>query len=72
MEIFIGTHTSGVELFFNIFTSGIETFVLPWDQLLYPVSEKSAAWDLNHCDTHLRLSVILKTLTLNGQEFLEV
>ena len=24
--------------FYNIFTSGIEMFVIPWDQLLYPVS----------------------------------
>ena len=29
-------------------------------------------WDWNHYDTHLRLSVILKTLTVTGQEFLEV
>ena len=41
------------------------------DQLLYPVSQKSAAWDWNHCDTHLRLSVILKTITLTEQLFLE-
>ena len=33
-ERFIGTDT-GFELFFNIFTSGIETFVMPWDQVLY-------------------------------------
>ena len=36
---------ASVELFFNIFTSGIETFVISWDQLLYPC----AAWDWNHC-----------------------
>jgi hypothetical protein len=24
--------------FFNIFATGIETFVIPWDQLLYTVS----------------------------------
>jgi hypothetical protein len=27
-----------VQLFFNIFATGIETFVIPWDQLLYTVS----------------------------------
>ena len=42
MESFIGTDTASVELFFNIFTSRIETFVIPWNQLLYPVSYKSA------------------------------
>ena len=72
MEIFIGTDIASVELLFNIFTSGIETFVILSDQLLYPVSYTSAAWDWNHCDTHLRLSVILKMLTLTGQEFLEL
>ena len=73
MEIFIRTGTASVELFFNIFTSEIETFVTPQDQRFNPVSQKFAAWDWNHCcDTHLRLSVILKTLTLTGQEFLEV
>ena len=36
METFIVTDTGCVELFFNIFTTGIQTFVLPWDQLLYP------------------------------------
>ena len=65
--LFIGTDTASVELFFNIFTSGIEMFVIPWDQILYPVSWKNAAWDWNHCDTYLRLSVIPKTLTLNGK-----
>ena len=34
MEIFIGTDTESIELFFNIFTSGIETFVKPWYKLL--------------------------------------
>ena len=67
MEIFIGTYTASVELFFNIFTFVIETSVIPCDQLLYPVSYKSAAWDWNHCDTHLRLSVIV-----TGKKFLEV
>ena len=38
---------ASVELFSNIFTSRIETFVIPWDQLLYPLSLNSAAWDLN-------------------------
>ena len=72
MERFIAANTASVELFFNIFTSGIEVFVIPCEQLLYPMSQKSATWDWDHCDTHLRLSVILKTLTLTGQEFLEV
>ena len=72
METFIGTDRASVELLFNIFTSGIETFVIPWNKFLYPVSCNSAAWDWNHCDTHLRLSVIVKTLTLTEQEFLEV
>ena len=35
MERFLGTDIASAELFFNIFTSGIETFVIPWDQLLY-------------------------------------
>jgi hypothetical protein len=38
MEIFIATDTPSVQLFFNIFATGIETFVIPWDQLLYTVS----------------------------------
>ena len=38
LERFIGTDTASVELFFNIFTSGIDTFVIPWNRLLYPVS----------------------------------
>ena len=38
MEIFIGIDTASVVLFFNIFTYGIETFVILWDQSLYPVS----------------------------------
>ena len=36
MEIFIGTDTASVELFFNIFTSGIDTFAISYDQLFYP------------------------------------
>ena len=36
INIFIGRDTASVELFFNILTSGIETFVIPWEQLLYP------------------------------------
>ena len=36
MGRFIGRVTANVELFSNIFTSGIETFVIPWDQHLYP------------------------------------
>ena len=73
MERFIGTDTASVELFFNIFTSGIETFVIPWDQRLYPYVVKVCRLGLEPlCDTHLRLSAILKTLTLTGQEFLDV
>ena len=72
MEIFIRIHTECVELFFNIFTSGIETFVTPWDQLLYPVSYKFSVWDCNHSDIHFRCSIILKTLMLTGQEFREM
>ena len=72
METFIGTDTESFVLYFNIFTTGIETFVIPWYQLLYPVSQKSAAWDWNDCDTHLRLSAILKMLTLIEQDFFEV
>ena len=36
MERFIGTHIASFELFFNIFTPRIETFVIPWDLLVYP------------------------------------
>jgi hypothetical protein len=35
MEIFIARDAASVQLFFNIFTPGIETFVIPWDKLLY-------------------------------------
>ena len=58
--------TASVEPLFNIFTSEIETFVKPWVQRL------NGKWHWNDCDTHLRLSIILKTLTLTRQEFLEV
>jgi hypothetical protein len=37
-EIFIATDTASVQIFCNIFATGIETFVIPWDQLLYTVS----------------------------------
>jgi hypothetical protein len=37
-EIFIATDTASVQLFFNIIATGIDTFVIPWDQLLYTVS----------------------------------
>ena len=73
MERFIGTDTAGVDLFFNIFTSGIETFVIQWDQFLYPCVVEVFCLELEPmCNTDLRLSVILKTLILSGQEFLEV
>jgi hypothetical protein len=35
---YIATDTASVQLFFNIFATRIETFVIPWDQLLYTVS----------------------------------
>ena len=71
IERFIGADTASVKQFFNIFTSGIETFVISWDQLLYPCDVEVCRLGLEQlCDTHLHLSVILKTLT--GQEFLEV
>ena len=38
VERFIGSNRENVELFFNLFTSGIETFVIPWEQRLYPAS----------------------------------
>ena len=71
LERFIVTDTASVELFFNIFTSGIETFVILWDQLLYPCVVEVCRLGLEPlCDSHLRLSVILKTLKLIEQEFL--
>jgi hypothetical protein len=64
MEIFIATDTASVELLFNIFVTGIETFVIPWDQLLNTcVVEVCRLGFKPLCDNHLRLSVILKTLT---------
>ena len=73
MERFIGTDTASVELFFNIFTYGNNIFVTPWDKLLYPCVLEVCRLGLEPlCDTHLHLSVILKTLMLTGQEFLEV
>ena len=73
MERFIGTDTASVELFFNIFTSEIETFVIPWDQRMYPCVVEVCRLGLDPlCDIHLRLSVILKTLMLTGPEFLEI
>ena len=36
------------------------------------MSQKAATWDWNTVTLILRLYVILKTLTLTGQEFLEV
>ena len=73
MERFIGTDTEIVEIYFNILTSENETFVIPSDQYLYPYVVQVCRLGLEPlCDTHLRLSVILKTLTLTGQEFLDV
>ena len=49
-----GTDTASVELFFNIFNSGIETFIIPWDQLLYPCVVEVCRLGLEPlCDTHL-------------------
>jgi hypothetical protein len=73
METFIATDTASVQLFFNIFAIGIETFVIPWEQLLNTCVAEVCRLGLEPlCDNHLRLSVILKTLMLTGQEFLEV
>ena len=73
MERFIGTGTVSVELFFNIIIPGIETFVISMDKLLYPCVVEVCRLGLEPpCDIHLRLPVILKVLTLTGQEFLEV
>ena len=70
-ERFIVTDTASVELFFNIFTSGIETFVIPWDQLVYPCVVEVCRLGLEPlCDTHIHLSVILRTMT--AQAFIEV
>jgi hypothetical protein len=69
---FIATDTASVQLFFNIFATGIETFVIPWEQLLNTCAVEVCRLGLELlCDNHLRLSVILKTLTLTGLEFLE-
>ena len=72
MERLIGTDTASIELFFNIFISGTETFVIPWNQHLYLCVVEVCRLGLEPlCDTHLRLSVILKTFSLTGQELLE-
>ena len=56
-----------------MFTSRIETFVIPWGLHLYPRVVEVCRLGLEPlCDTRLRLSVILKTLTLTEQEFIEV
>ena len=73
MERFIETARATVQLFFNIFASGIKTFIIPLDQLLYSRVLEVCRLGLEPlCDTHLRLSVILQTLTLSGQVILEV
>jgi hypothetical protein len=73
MEIFIATDTASVQLFFNIFATGTLTFVMPWDQLLNTCLVEVCRMGLEPlCDNHLRCSVILKTLMLTGQEFIEV
>jgi hypothetical protein len=73
MEIFIAADTASVQLFFNIFATGIETSVIPWDQLLNTCVVEVCCLGLEPlCENHLCLSVILKTLLLTGQKFLEV
>ena len=73
MERFTGIHTASVELILNIFTSVIETFVISWDQHFYPCVVEVSRLGLEPLyNTHFHLSVILKTLTLTGQEFLEM
>jgi hypothetical protein len=73
MEIFIATDTASVQLFSNIIATGIDAFVIPWDQLLNTCVIEVCRLGLEPlCDNHLRLSVILKMLTLTGQEFLGV
>jgi hypothetical protein len=73
MEIFIATDTASVQLFFNIFATGTETFVIPWDQLLNTCVVEVCRLELEPlCDNHLYRSVILKTLMLIRQEFLEM
>ena len=71
MERFIGTDIASVGLFFNIFTTGIETYSISYRgttfvslcrRSLPPGIETTILWD-----TDLRLSVILKTLTLIEQ-----
>ena len=66
MERFIGTDTARVELFFNIFTyTGIETYVIPWDQLLYPSFVEVCGLELELlCDTHLISRVLLQIFTV--------
>ena len=65
MDKFFGTGTANVELFFNIFSSVGPTFVTCVVEVCRLGLEPL-------CGNHLRLSVILKTLTLTRQEFLEV
>jgi hypothetical protein len=69
MGIFIATDTASGQLVFNIFATGIETFVIPWDQILYTCVVEVCRLEFEPlCENHLRLSVILKTL----MEFIEV
>ena len=72
IERFIG-RAAIVVLFFNVFNSGIEKFVVPWINFFYPCVVEVCRLGLEPLyDTHLRLTVILKTLTLAGQKFLEM
>ena len=65
IERFIGTDTASVVLFFNLFTSGIETFVIPWDQLLYSCVVEVCRLKLpSLCDTHLVSRVPLQIFTV--------
>ena len=65
IERFIGTDTASVELFFNIFISGTETFVIPWNQILYPCEVAVCRLGLEPlCDTHLVSRELLQIFTV--------
>ena len=65
IERFIGTDTASVELFFNIFISGTETFVIPWNQILYLCVVEVCRLGLEPlCDTHLVSRELLQIFTV--------
>ncbi|GFV38919.1 hypothetical protein TNCV_192871 [Trichonephila clavipes] len=58
----MATSTAIFQLFFNIATTRIETFVVSWDQLLYPsVVELCRLCMELPCDKRLLLFVVAKT-----------